>query len=147
MSRLRMVAGKQVEDLLSAAPGALEADTTMRRVLIERLTPRLYSLIGIVVAGCLHCECFIDDLRGPLDFSLVAQAANDWRALELTVAEKAVLAYAEKGTINEAAVRKRDIDKLRAAGFSDKDVLLIATTIAYHNYAIRMAAAFDVAPR
>jgi len=147
MSRLRMVAGKQVEDLLSAAPGALEADTTMRRVLIERLTPRLYSLIGIVVAGCLHCECFIDDLRGPLDFSLAAQAANDWRALELTVAEKAVLAYAEKGTINEAAVRKRDIDKLRAAGFSDKDVLLIATTIAYHNYAIRMAAAFDVAPR
>jgi alkylhydroperoxidase family enzyme len=100
-----------------------------------------------VVAGCLRCECFIDDLRGPLDFSLAAQAANDWRALELTVAEKTVLAYAEKGTINEAAVRKRDIDNLRAAGFSDKDVLLIATTIAYHNYAIRMAAAFAVAPR
>src|SRR3972149_1350213 len=142
MSRLRMVAGKQVEDLLSAAPGALEADTTMRRVLIERLTPRLYSLVGVLDGGC-----FIDDLRGPLDFSLVAQAANDWRALELTVAEKAVLAYAEKGTINEAAVRKRGIDKLRAAGFRDEAVLLIATTIAYHNYAIRMAAAFDVAPR
>jgi uncharacterized protein YciW len=43
-------------------------------------------------------------------------------------------------------VRRRDVDALRVAGFSDKDVLLIATTVAYHNYAIRMAAAFDVLP-
>ncbi len=35
---------------------------------------------------------------------------------------------------------------LRAAGLSDREVLLIATAIAYHNYAIRMAAAFDVLP-
>ena len=40
-----------------------------------------------------------------------------------------------------------DIEALRDAGFSDKDVLLFATAIAYHNiYAIRMAAAFDVLP-
>jgi len=86
------------------------------------------------------------DAVGPYEvIGMLAKIDPDWRVF--TVAEKAVLAYAEKGTINEAAVRKRDIDKLRAAGFSDKDVLLIATTIAYHNYAIRMAAAFDVAPR
>jgi uncharacterized protein YciW len=57
-----------------------------------------------------------------------------------------VLSYAEKGTTDEASVRRRNINKLPEAGFSDKDVLLIATAIAYHNYAIRMAAAFDVAP-
>lgn len=147
MSRLRMVSGKRIEDLLSAAPGALEADTAMRRLLVEQLTPRLYSLIGVVVAGCLRCERFVDDLRGSLDKTFAAQAASDWRALTLTAAEKAVLAYAEKGTIDEAAVRKRDVDDLRPAGLSDKDVLLIATAIAYHNYSIRMAAAFDVAPR
>jgi len=39
-----------------------------------------------------------------------------------------------------------DIEALPDAGFSDKDVLLFATAIAYHNYAIRMAAAFDVLP-
>ena len=119
----------------------------MRRLLIEQLTPRLYSLIGLVVAGCLRCEGFVEDLRGPLDQSFAAQAASDWRALALTAAEKAVLAYAEKGTIDEASVRRRDVDALREAGLSDKDVLLIATAIAYHNYAIRMAAAFDVMPR
>ena len=147
MSRLRMVSSKRFEDLLTAAPGALEADTAMRRLLVEQLTPRLYSLIGVVVAGYLRCERFVDDLRGSLEQFFAAQAASDWRALDLTAADKAVLAYGEKGTIDEASVRKRDIDELRATGLSEKEVLLIATAIAYHNYAIRMAAAFDVLPR
>jgi alkylhydroperoxidase family enzyme len=147
MSRLRIVSSRRFEDLLTVAPGALEADTEMRRQLMENLTPRLYSLIGVVVAGCLRCEGFVEALRGPLEQSFAFQAATDWRALTLTAAEKAVLTYAEKGTIDETSVRRRDVDALREAGFSDRDVLLIATTIAYHNYAIRMAAAFDVLPR
>jgi alkylhydroperoxidase family enzyme len=147
MSRLRTVSSNRFEDLLEAAPGALEADTVMRRVLGERLTPRLFSLIGVVVAGCLRCERFVDHLRGPLEQSFAAQAARDWHVLELPAAEKAILAYAEKGTIDEASVRRRDVDELHAAGLMDRDILSIATAIAYHNYSIRMAAAFDVAPR
>jgi alkylhydroperoxidase family enzyme len=146
MSRIRTVSSNRFEDLLSAAPGALEADRVMRRVLVESLTPRLYSLIGVVVASCLRCHRFVNDLRGPLDQSFAAQVARDWRVLALTTEEKAVLAYAEKGTIDEASVRRRDIDQLRQAGLSDKDVLLVATAIAYHNYAIRMAAVFNVFP-
>jgi alkylhydroperoxidase family enzyme len=146
MSRLQIVAGKRIEDLLSAAPGAIEADSAMRLLLIEHLTPRLFSLIGVVVAGCLRCEQFVETLRGPLEQDFDVQAARDWCALGLTEAEKAVLDYAEKGTMDEASVRRRDVDALRAVGLSDKDVLLIATAIAYHNYAIRMASAFDVLP-
>jgi len=146
MSRLKTAAGKRLEDLLGAAPGAPEADVAMRSLLIEQLTPRLFSLIGVVVAGCLRCEKFAEALRGPLDQALAVQATRDWRALALTAAETAVLEYAEKGTLDEASVRRRDVDALRAAGLGDRDVLLIATAIAYHNYAIRMAAAFDVLP-
>lgn len=146
MSRLKTVAGKRIEDLLGAATGALEADSAMRTLLIDQLTPRLYCLIGVVVASALRCEQWVDALRGPLDRSFADQAARDWRALDLSATDRAVIAYAEKGTIDEASVRRRDVDALRAAGFSDKEVLLIATTIAYHNYAIRMAAAFDVSP-
>jgi alkylhydroperoxidase family enzyme len=146
MSRLRTVSSQRFEDLLSAAPGALEADTAMRGLLRDQLTPRLYSLIGLIVAGSLHCEQFADSLRGPLDQPVAQQAVRDWRALDLLAAEKAILAYAEKGTIDEASMRRRDIDELRAAGLDDRDILLIATAIAYHNYSIRMAAAFDVVP-
>jgi alkylhydroperoxidase family enzyme len=141
-----MVSGTRIEDLLSAAPGALEADSAMRALLIEQLTPRLFSLIGVVVAGCLRCEQLVEALRGPLDHGFAVMAARDWRTLSLTEAEKTVLDYAEKGTMDEASVRRRHVDALRAAGMSDKEVLLIATAIAYHNYAIRMAAAFDVVP-
>jgi hypothetical protein len=112
MSRLRTVSSKHFEDLLAAAPGALEADTAMRRLLVTQLTPRLYSLIGVVVAGCLRCEGFVEVLRGPLDPSFADQAASNWRALTLTAAEKAVLRYAEKGTSGEASVRRRDLDRL-----------------------------------
>ena len=146
MSRLRMVSRKRFDDLLRTAPGALEADTAMRRLLVEQLTARLFSLIGVVVAGCLRCDPFVEALRGPLDRDFAAQAAGDWRSLGLTAVEKAVLEYAEKGTVDEAAVRRRDVAELRNAGLNDRDVLLIATAIAYHNYAIRMAAAFDVRP-
>lgn len=147
MSRLRMVASKSFDDLIAAAPGALEADREMRRQLIENLTPRLYSLIGVAVAGLLRCHRFVDALRGPLDKAFAAEAARDWRALALTAPEKAILSYTEKGTLDESSVRRRDADELRAAGLNDKDILLIATAIAYHNYSIRMAAAFDVLPR
>lgn len=146
MSRLRGIAGNRLKDLLGAAPGAPEADSAKRNLLTEQLSPRLFSLIGAAVAGCLRCDRFVEALRGPLDSDFALQAARDWRALGLTAAEKAVLAYAEKGTIDEASVRRRDVDMLRAAGLGDRDILLIATAIAYHNYAIRMAAAFDVVP-
>lgn len=146
MSRLSMVAGNKMEDLLQAVPGAFEADANMRQILIEQLTPRLFAMIGIVVAACLRCEHFANNLCGPLNREFSAQLARDWRAQSLTAAETAALAFAEKGTLDEASVRKRDIDDLRAAGFSDRDVLLIATSIAYHNYSIRMAAAFGVTP-
>ncbi len=147
MSRLRIVPGHRLEDLLTAAPGALEADREMRRQLIEHLTPRLYSLIGVTVAGLLGCERFVENLREPLDGSFALQAAQDWRKLALTEVEKAVLAYTEIGTLDESSVRRRDVDELRTAGLNDKEILLIATAIAYHNYSIRVAAAFDVPPR
>lgn len=147
MSRLRMVAGKSFDDLLTAAPGALEADGEMRCQLMERLTPRLYSLIGVAVAGLMGCERFVEDLRGPLERSFAVQAAKDWRTLALTEAEKAILSYTEMGTLDEASVRLRHVEALRSAGLSDNDVLIVATAIAYHNYSIRMAAAFDVVPR
>ncbi len=147
MSRLGIAPGERLANLLSAAPGALEADDAMRRQIRQHLPSRLYALIGVVVAACLGCARFVNDLRGPLDRSLADEIAKDWKKLPLTDAEKAVLSYAEKGTVDEASVRKRDVEALRAAGFDDKDILVIATAIAYHNYSIRMAAAFEVIPR
>lgn len=147
MSRLKTVASRSFDDLLATAPAALDADSEMRRQIQAGLSPRLYALIGVVVTGLLGCEGFAEALRGPLDKELAAQLVRDWTNATLGAEEKAILAYAQKGTLNEAAVRRSDVDALRAAGFSDCDILSVATAVAYHNYAIRLAAAFDVLPR
>jgi alkylhydroperoxidase family enzyme len=147
VSRLHIAPGHNFDDLLNAAPGALEADNEMRRQIQEGISARWYSLIGVAVAGALGCKRFVQHLRGPLESAFAAQIAHDWTQVSLSDAEKAILSYAEKGTIDEASVRRRDVEALRQAGLGDKEILLIATAIAYHNYSIRMAAAFDVIPR
>lgn len=147
MSRLHIVPGQSFEEMLNAAPGALQADNEMRRQIQEGINARWYSLIGVAVAGLLGCEKFVEHLRGLLDSAFAAQVANDWTKVSLSEVEKALLSYAEKGTLDEASVRRRDVEALRQAGLGDKDILRIATAIAYHNYSIRMAAAFDVIPR
>jgi alkylhydroperoxidase family enzyme len=147
VSRLRLVPGRSFDEMLNAAPGALQADNEMRRQIQKGIGARWYSLIGVAVAGLLGCEKFVEQLRGPLESAFAAEVANDWTKASLGDAEKAILSYAEKGTLDEASVRKLDIDALRKAGLADKEILLVATAIAYHNYSIRMAAAFDVMPR
>jgi uncharacterized protein YciW len=50
-----------------------------------------------------------------------------------------MLAYVETLTLAPAAVRRQDVDGLRAAGFSDADVLAIAEVAAYYAYVNRIA--------
>jgi len=147
VSRLRIAPGQSFDELLNAAPGALEADNEMRRQIQKGISDRWYALIGVAVAGLLGCERFVEHLRGPLESAFASEVARDWSKVSLNDAERAILSYAEKGTIDEESVRRRDVDALRQAGLSDKDILLLATAIAYHNYSIRIAAAFDVIPR
>ena len=146
MSRLQSVKGNRFEDLLAAAPGALEADREMYERLRAGISARIYALIGVTVAINLGLHHLIDAVKGPLDQTTVDQITKDWRCAALSGTEKAILSYAEKGTVDESSVRKRDVDTLREAGLSDADILTIATTIAYHNYAFRVAAALDVSP-
>jgi alkylhydroperoxidase family enzyme len=147
VSRLHIAPGHNFDDLLAAAPGALEADNEMRRQIQQGINARWYSLIGVAVAGLLGCQRFVEHLRGPLESAIASRIAQDWTKVSLNDAEKAILSYAQKGTIDEASVRRRDVDALRQAGLGDKEILLVATAIAYHNYSIRLAAAFDVIPR
>ncbi len=147
MSRLRTVSGNKFEDILRAAPGALEADAEMYRQIKAGIPQRLFSLIGVTVAALLGLDRLVSSVKGPLDDNTASQVAKNWSIAPVTELEKAVLSYTEKGTLDEGSVRQRDVDALRKAGLSDADILTVATAIAYYNYAFRVAAAFDVIPR
>ena len=62
----------------------------------------------------------------------VASADLDARAL-------AMVAYARKLTKTPAAMRESDLDAMRLAGLTDRDILDVNLTVAYYAYVNRIA--------
>ena len=70
--------------------------------------------------------------------------AHDYRHAGLDAKDTAMLEYAEKITLYPSQVNEKDIEGLRRAGWSDRDVLDIAAVTAYRNFITRMADAMGV---
>ena len=69
----------------------------------------------------------------------MAAVEEDWRAAGLSPKRVAMLRYAVKLTRTPAAVNDADVEALRTAGFSDRDILDIVEVVAYYAYANRIA--------
>jgi hypothetical protein len=68
----------------------------------------------------------------------VEQVKSDWREMELTPAEYAMLEYAEKLTLTPSAMTEEDVQKLRDVGWNDRDILDIVHVCAYFNFRVRV---------
>ena len=66
------------------------------------------------------------------------QVKVDWRQMELSEAEYAMLEFAEKLTLTPSNMREADVQKLRDAGWTDRDILDIVHVCAYFNFRVRM---------
>lgn len=66
------------------------------------------------------------------------QVKEDWRQMDLTEAEYAMLEYAEKLTLTPSNIREADVQKLRAVGWTDRDILDIVHVCAYFNFRVRV---------
>ena len=58
--------------------------------------------------------------------------------MELSEAEYAMLEFAEKLTLAPSAMRETDVQKLRDAGWTDRDILDIVHVCAYFNFRVRV---------
>ncbi len=65
--------------------------------------------------------------------------ASDWRRAELTAADRALCAYAEKLTRQPAAMGEADVQALRAAGWQDTAIHDATQIIGFFNYINRVA--------
>lgn len=74
----------------------------------------------------------------------MGQIATDWRQAELSPADQALCAYAEKLTRQPVALTDADIETLRSHGFDDRAIHDATQVIAYFNYINRVADALDV---
>ena len=66
------------------------------------------------------------------------QVKDDWRKMELSKAEYAMLEFAEKLTLTPSNMRQADLQKLRDAGWTDRDILDIVHVCAYFNFRVRV---------
>ena len=70
--------------------------------------------------------------------------SEDWRTADLTPQDRALCEYAEKLTLEPAAMSAKDVDRLRSVGFDDAGVHDAIQVIAYFNYINRVADAVHV---
>lgn len=73
------------------------------------------------------------------DDALVEALKNHWRDAELSQADRAMLAYVEKLTLQPWDMVEEDVIALRSAGFSDAAILDINQVTGYYAYVNRLA--------
>ena len=74
-----------------------------------------------------------------LDESLAEALKRDWRSASITAAERVMLGYAEKLTLDPVSVGRGDLEELRAVGFDDRAILQINLIASFFNYVNRVA--------
>lgn len=108
------------------------------------------ELIAVVVSaanGCDYCVRHHAEALRVLwkDDARVAQAAENYRALDLSERERALCDYADALTREPASVSEAAVERLRAAGLSDRDVLDANLIVSYFNFVNRIAEGLGVA--
>ena len=74
-----------------------------------------------------------------------AQALRrDWRSVDLSPSDRAMLAFVEQVTRDPRQVQPETLDRLRQAGFDDRAIVQITAIAAWFNYINRMADALGV---
>ena len=79
-----------------------------------------------------------------LDRDFAQALRRDWRSLDLSPADCAMLEYTEMVTKDPRQVQPDTLDRLRTAGFSDTAILQITMIVSFFNYINRMADALGV---
>lgn len=107
------------------------------------------ELIATVVSAANKCAYCINHHAEALksywkDDEKVKQAAEDFRKLDLTEKQKAMLEFAEKLTLTPGDMKEEDVKTLRAKGFNDEEILSITLITNYFNFVNRNANALGV---
>ena len=70
---------------------------------------------------------------------LIDQLKEDYKKADITIKEKAMLDYSYKLTLFPCDMKKSDVENLKKADFSDKEILDINQIVSYYAYVNRLA--------
>jgi uncharacterized peroxidase-related enzyme len=133
--------------------GKLEAFVEYRQQLVqnaESLSKLEIEMIATAVSSqnrCFYCITAhgngVRQLGTPVLGEMMVQ---NYRAARLNKRQRAMLDFAVKLTVTPWEVEEEDRDKLRRAGFTDRDIWDIASVAAFYNMTNRLASATDMRP-
>jgi len=131
----------------------LEAFVEYRQQLVqsaESLSKLEIEMIATVVSSqnrCFYCITAhgngVRQLGTPVLGEMMVQ---NYRAARLSKRQRAMLDFAVKLTVTPWEVEEEDREKLRRAGFTDRDIWDIASVAAFYNMTNRLASATDMRP-
>jgi uncharacterized peroxidase-related enzyme len=109
------------------------------------------EMIAVAVSAVNHCHYCLTAHGAAArqranDPELGEMIAHNYRAADLPPRQKAMLDFAVRLSEAPDKIDAEDRQKLRAAGFSDRDIWDIAAVAAFYNMSNRLAAAVDLKP-
>jgi uncharacterized peroxidase-related enzyme len=133
--------------------GKLEAFVGYRQQCVQNaqtLSKLEIEMIATAVSSqnrCFYCiTAHGNGVRALGDPVLGEQMVQNYRAARLGKRQRAMLDFAVKLTVTPWEVEEEDREKLRRAGFSDRDIWDIASVAAFYNMTNRLASATDMRP-
>jgi uncharacterized peroxidase-related enzyme len=133
--------------------GKLQAFVDYRQELVqnaESLSKLEIEMIATVVSAqnrCFYCITAhgnaVRQLGGPV---LGEMMVMNYRAARLDKRQRAMLDFAVKLTTQPWEIEEDDRERLRRAGFTDRDIWDIAAVAAFYNMTNRLASATDMRP-
>jgi len=123
-------------DLMLAPSGLSKLEREMIAVAVSAENKCFYCLTA-------HGEA-VRKLSG--DPVLGEMIVMNYRAADLTARQRAMLDFSVKMTKESYAVEDADRERLRAVGFSERDIWDIAAVASFFNMTNRMASAVDMRP-
>lgn len=115
---------------------------------LSKLDRELIAVAVSSINNCYYCltahGAAVRQLSG--DPALGEQMVMNYRAADLGPRQRAMIDFAVKVTEEPARIVEADRQKLREAGFSDRDIWDISAVAAFFNMTNRVASATDMRP-
>lgn len=131
-------------------PGVHAAFEALVGAIVPSIGLRNYELVTLAAArGIRSSHCLLAHGRktlraGLMDEDQLVDLAHDYRNAELTDAEIAMMAYAERLSTDASDMTDADSQALRAHGFSDRQIADITFAAAARNFLSRSLQALAV---
>jgi uncharacterized peroxidase-related enzyme len=137
---------------MSLNPEALVAWNALIDAIAKPMNKRRYELVTLAAArGAKSRHCLLAHGRKSMryfDEDTLVRIAEDYHNADLTEAEVAMMEFAERVSVDAAAMTEADSARLREVGFSDREIVDIALAAAARNYYAKalQALAVDLDP-